>query len=101
MKPGTNYVTQDKRITENDYRSPVGLTDYVSEPGKTSDGWAWVAALVVAALFIISGYFDQESRNDGRTTSSGAVHSYPSSTSSAQVLVANAGVAVRHFDKGY
>lgn len=96
MKPGTNYVTLDKRITENDYRSPVGLTDYASEPGKSSDGWAWVAALVVAALFIVSGYFDQESRNDGRTTSSGATQSYASSASPAQVLV-----AIPQFDKGY
>lgn len=101
MKPGNTYVALDNRITENDYRSTLRLTENSAEESKNSDGWTWVAALVVAALFIVSGYLDQESGMLERASATGVADRYASNTSAPQALVANANGSGRQFDKGY
>jgi hypothetical protein len=88
MELGTDFVTAGKRISDNDFRSSVRLP--VEEDGSVSDGWTWVAALLIAALFIVSGYLDQES-NNSQQARAGVSQNYAQGPSSGSASVSGAG----------
>ena len=96
MELGTHFVSPDKRISDNDFRSSVRLP--MEEDGSMSDGWTWVAALLIAALFIVSGYLDQES-NNSQHASAGASQNYAVGPSGVSASVS--GAADYQAEKGY
>ncbi len=98
MELGTDFVSPDKRITENDFRSGKLWTERPDE-SAAGDGWTWVAALLVAALFIVSGYLDQESASTA-SSASGAAGTYTASAG-PHSSIASAAAADRQSDKGY
>lgn len=95
MELGTDFVTPDKRISDNDFRSSLRLP--VEEDGSMSDGWTWVAALLIAALFIVSGYLDQES-NNVQQSRAGASQNYAAGPSSGSASVSGGDYQA---EKGY
>lgn len=101
MELGNDFVSPDKRITQNDFRSDQYWSERPDE-STAGDGWTWVAALLVAALFIVSGYLDQESGISHASSASGAAGTYTSS-SAPQASIASASVSEsdRRSDKGY
>ena len=101
MNAGTDYVTLDKRITRNDPHSAVRWAGASEEDDTTSGGWTWLAALLVAALFIVSGYLDQEAGLIEAASTSAVAERYASSTSAPQAMVAGTNGADRQADKGY
>ena len=101
MSPGPHYVAFDKRITGNDYRPASRLTAPADEEGTASTGWTWVAVLVVAALFIVSGYWDQESGIVESANAAATQDRYAPKNSAPQVAIGNATRADRQSGKGY
>ena len=101
MNPGTDYVTPAKRISENDYRSTRHLSENFVGEGMSSPGWTWLAALLVSALFIVSGYLDQESGIMEPASSSVLPERHASNISAPQVMVTGANKADGESAKGY
>ena len=100
MSTSTSYVAVDKRITQQDYRTPH-LSGMPGGEETSNSGWTWVAAIAVAALFIVSGYLDQESRMLEGSSTSAATEKYAANNSATQAPGANASTAERQSEKGY
>lgn len=99
MNQVTNSLQLDRRITGNDGRASERARDSEGQASST-DGWTWVAALIVAALFIVSGYLDQEAGVDDGATSS-ATSQRISGNSASPSMVINTETVERRSDKGY
>ena len=79
MYLGTDFNPAAPKITDNNGRTSVRWSERPDENGASSNGWTWVAALLVAALFIVSGYLDREAENHS-ASSSGSAANYASNT---------------------
>ena len=75
--------------------------DITDDTDGLSDGWTWVAALLVAALFIVAGYLDQESGVPGVAFAAGNATAQASDISRPRAPVEDANWARRQVDKGY
>ena len=101
ISPHADYVTPGKKNVKNDTRTTMPSLEIPGDAYTLSDGWTWVAALLVAALFIVAGYLDQESGVPGvafaawDTTMQAPVNSGP------PTQVDDANWAHRQMDKGY
>ncbi|MEP7155421.1 MAG: hypothetical protein ABI905_06585 [Betaproteobacteria bacterium] len=98
MELGTDFVTPDKRISDNDFRASHRTPGGDQGEGSMSDGWTWVAALLVAALFIVSGYLDQESGIQ-HASANGPAQSFASSSPGSSASVG--GGESYQSEKGY
>jgi len=98
MELGTDFISPDKRISDNDFRSSLRMP--ADEDSGISGGWTWVAALLVAALFIVSGYLDQESAMNHASVGTGASQSYASRPADGSAIVGG-GNADYQAEKGY
>ena len=99
MNVGTDCVSPGKRITENHQRVAPHATEKPDESSTSNDGWMWVAAILVAALLIVSGYFEQEAANHEAASAAG--ERYASNIRAPQTLMAGANSAGHKPDKGY
>jgi len=101
MSLRADYVTPGQRIVESDFRSTMPSLDIPDDADALSDGWTWVAALLVAALFIVAGYLDQESGIPGVAFSARDSTAQVSVNAGPATQVDDANWAHRQVDKGY
>ena len=96
MELGTDFITPNKRISDNDFRASHRAS---VDENDTGGGWTWVAALLVAGLFIVSGYLDQESASaQTQLSESSASPSYVASPPGGATMVAGQAYQA---EKGY
>ncbi len=93
---GTDFVSPDKRITGNHFRSGQYWSERPDE-SAADGGWTWVAALLVAALFIVSGYLDQEAGMTHASSTSNTAQPYASNSSA----IPTSTTSIASNDKGY
>ncbi len=101
MYLGNEYITPGQRVSNHAPRFDMRLAERCEDEESLSPGWTWVAALLVAAMFIVSGYLDEESRNFDGATVSGVVKGYAQNTVTPTVVAANSPGTDRHSAKGY
>jgi hypothetical protein len=101
MSIGIDYVTPNQRIAENDFRSGMHLPDTADGDNTLSIGWTWIAVLLVAALFIVAGYLDQQSATPDTSFDSAHATSPGSNISVPRAPGAEANSADRPSARGY
>ena len=101
MSDGTDYVSPENRVATSDPRFDMRLTENFDDD-TSSNGWTWVAAILLAGVLIVSGYLDQESGIiDGASSVSAVGERYASNTSAPRTGVADTHRADKRSDKGY
>ncbi len=88
MYLGTDSITPEQRVAVSDPRFDMRMTGNLDSENALSTGWTWVAAVLVAAMFIVSGYLDEESRSTESSTASGPAEGYTANTAMPSAAVA-------------
>lgn len=96
----TKYVTTENRVATSDPRFDMRLSNDFDDDETPSSGWAWVGAILVAAVLIVSGYLDQDSTNAAGPAVSTAGERYASTTPSPPVIKLAVNDAGNHADQG-
>jgi hypothetical protein len=101
MALGTDHITAEQRVAVSDPRFDMRGTGQLEDDEGSGTGWTWVAVIMVAAMFIVSGFLDEESRTIGGATAAGVTDSYVANTTVPSTAVANAIRMERRSPKGY
>ncbi len=104
MNLGTDSISPEQRVAVSDPRFDMRMTGKLDDESALRSSWIWVAALLLAGMFIVSGYMDDESRRAERKAVSGS-DTYASSSSmsspSTSTLVATSQNSDQRSAKGY
>lgn len=105
MNLGTDSISSEQRVAVSDPRFDMRMTGQFDDEGALSTGWIWVAAILIAAMFLVSGYMDEESRRVEGSTVSRSADTYASNTampmSLASTFVATSQSMDERSAKGY
>jgi hypothetical protein len=101
MGRGTDSITAEQRVAVSDPRFDMRGTGQFDDDDAPSTGWTWVAAIMIAAMFIVSGFLDEESRNTDGATAAGVTNSYAARTAEPSAAAANTILTERQSAKGY
>ena len=106
MHHGTDSISPEQRVLVSDPRVDMRMTGKLDDDNALRTSWPWAAALLIAVLFIVSGYMDEESRRVDAKPISGSVETYTSNTampmsSSASTFVATSQSTDHRSAKGY
>jgi hypothetical protein len=101
MNRRTDSITPEQRVAVSDSRFDMRTTENFGDDNEGSTGWTWIAVILIAAAFIVSGYLDQESGEFDGNTASGTVQSYAASTTVPATLVAAVNSTDHRATRGY
>ena len=101
MAAATKYVTAENRVATSDPRFDMRMTNNFDDDDAPGSGWAWVGAILVAGVLIVSGYLDQESINAGSVAASAVDQRYASNTSATPAGAEVVNRSGHRSDKGY
>ena len=103
MYLGTDSISPEQRVAVSDPRFDMRMTGQFDDESALSASWTWAAAILIAAMFIVSGYMDEESRRVETRTDIGSAGTYAASTAmpSPTTLVATTQSEDQGFAKGY
>lgn len=96
-----NSITAEQRVAVSDPRFDMRGTGQVDDDEAPSTGWTWVAAIMIAAMFIVSGFLDEESRNTDGATAAGVANGYAAHTTGPSAGISNTVLTERPSSKGY
>ena len=80
MHHGTDSISPEQRVLVSDPRFDMRMTGKLDDENALRNSWPWAAALLIAGMFIVSGYMDKESRRAEGSTVAGAADTYTSNT---------------------
>ena len=83
MGTNTDRFTPDERVAVTDYLA-AARSELAYDEESGSSGWTWIAAILIAALFIVSGYLDQESGMFESSATQATGDKYASNSSAPQ-----------------
>ena len=99
----TDRISPEQRVAVSDPRFDMRMTGKFDDESALSASWTWAAAILIAAMFIVSGYMDEESRRAEGRTVSGSADTFASNTAMplASTFVANSQNMDERSAKGY
>lgn len=106
MHHGTDSMSAEQRVLISDPRFDMRMTGKLDDENALRTSWPWAAALLIAGMFIVSGYMDEESRRVDAKLASRLAETYTSNTampmpSSASTFVATSQSTDHRSAKGY
>jgi hypothetical protein len=106
MHHGTDSISPEQRVLVSDPRFDMRMTGKLDDESALRTSWPWAAALLIAGMFIVSGYIDEESQRVEAKPISGSAETSTSNTtmpmpSSASTFVATSQSTDHRSAKGY
>ncbi len=101
MYLGTDRISPEQRVVVSDPRFDMRMTGKFDDESALSTSWTWVAATLIAAMFIVSGFMDEESRRVERTTGSVSADTHASNIALPSTRVATSNSKDPGSAKGY
>ena len=93
-------ASPENEVATSDPRFDMRLTEKFDDDDSLSNGWTWVAAIMIAGVLILSGYLDQESTSI-QSSSSVVSTNYASSSSAQRTTLADANRPAHRSGKGH
>ena len=100
MRPGTDYVTPENRVSTSDPRFDMRLNEKFDDDDASDSAWTWVTAILIAGVLIVSGYLDQETGSSDRVSATTGGEIYAANTPAPPAAV-GANRTDPRFVKGY
>lgn len=80
MNLETDRISPEQRVAVSDPRFDMRMTGQFDDESALNSSWIWVAAILIAATFLVSGYMDEESRRVEGSTASRFADTYASNS---------------------